>query len=76
MCYGVDLHVPMIVFGTRKHILNPTGALNRPQKGQNRVLNGKFSQPYSLLESVSTKTDGFLTILKILGVDRYVHLSI
>ena len=40
-------------------------ALNRPQKGLHIELNGKFSQPYSLLELFLTKTNGFLTRWKI-----------
>ena len=45
-------------------ILNPiwvTEALNRPLKGPNIVLNGKFYQPYNLCETFLTKTKGFLT---------------
>ena len=42
------------------HIWVPE-ALNRPQKGLSIKLNGNFSQPYSILDFLLTKTDGFLT---------------
>ena len=56
-------------------ILNPIwvpGAWNRPQKGLNIEINGNFSQPYSLLGSFLTKTNVFLTRLKITWVDPHV----
>ena len=44
-----------------EHLLNPilvTEALNRPQKGPNRVLNGKLSQPYSQYPVRAQASDG------------------
>ena len=58
-----------------KYLLNHiwfTEALNRPQKSPNMVPNGKFAQPYILVGSFLTKTNGFLTRRKITWVNRNI----
>ena len=62
-------------FAIWEPLLNPIWvpeALNWPQKGLNIELNGMFFQPYSLLGSFLTKTNGFLTRWKIRRVDSHV----
>ena len=58
-----------------KLLLKPlwvTEALNRPQKDPNMILNGKLSQPYSLLGLFCPNTNNLLTRLDITWVDRHV----
>ena len=72
-CIFLTIIVPPIAFlePILNHIWVPE-ALIRPQKGLNIKLNCKFSQPYSLLGSFLTKTNGFLTRWKIMWVDCHV----
>ena len=43
----VDLHIPTIILVYENTFWTLCGTLNGLQKGQNMVLNGTFSQPYS-----------------------------
>ena len=70
----VDSHIQTIIFVCLTTFLTLYGfteALYRPRKDLKLVLNGKFSQSYSLSKLFLTKTNGFLIRWKIMWVDRH-----